>query len=86
MDKRDLKIIAEAKQKEFKKLSDCALNQMSIIEVGLNPNSQSRNPYGTGWITVPTIKQIRELSESLLELRSNQNILLTVEERNALDD
>ena len=83
MNDRDLKIIAEAKQKEFKRLNDYALNQMSIIEVGLNPNSQSRNPYGTGWITVPTIKQIRELSESLLELRKN---ILTVEEREALDE
>ena len=83
MNDRDLKIIAEAKQKEFKRLREYVLNQMSIIEVSLNHNSQSRNPYGTGWITVPTIKQIRELSESLLELRKN---ILTVEEREALDE
>ena len=83
MNDRDLKIIAEAKQKEFKRLSDYALNQMSIIEVGLNLNSQSRGLDSAGWVVIPSIKEIRELSESLLELRKN---ILTVEEREALDE
>ena len=80
---RETKLVAQHKQKEFDRLKDYVLNQMSIIEVSLNPNSQSRNPYGMGWVITPSIKEIQELHESLLELRSN---MLTVEERNALDE
>ena len=82
--KRVDKLVAEAKQKEFDRLKDYALNQMSLIECGLNVNSVSRNPYAKGneIIWVPSSIEITKLSFTLLELRDN---ILTFDERKLLE-
>jgi len=71
------KIVAEFKRKEFDRLKDCALNQISQIEMGLNIASMSRGQYASQAIWVPTYKEINKLHETLIELRSN---ILTPEE------
>ena len=83
MDKRELKLVAEAKQKEFDRLKGLVLNQMSLIEGGLNPASIGRNPYDPPWIIIPTRKDIHDLFDTLMELRKN---LLTVEEKECLNE
>lgn len=75
------KLIAEFKEKEFERLRCYALNQMSTIEVSLNPLSVSRG-IQNGPITVPSMNEIRSLFETLIQLRTN---MLTVEERNLLE-
>ena len=82
MDKRELKLIANAKLKEFDRLKVLSLNQMSVIEMGLNPGSIGRNPYGTLWTSVPSQSAIYKLTESLTELRRN---MLTQEEKESLN-
>jgi len=72
---------AQYKQKEFKRLADYALNQMTIIEVGLNTNSVGRGIYNNEIIIAPSPKEIRDLNSTLLELREN---ILTFEERELL--
>ena len=83
MKNRELKLVAEAKQKEFDRLKDLVLNQISLIEVGLNINSVGRDPYGLRIIWPPTSNEIFKLNESLTELRNNA---LTVEEKEILND
>ena len=81
---RDLKMVAEYKKKEFDRLKDLTLNLMSIVELGLNPSSQSRNPYsGNEEIWIPTSNEIRSLNLTLLELRAN---ILTSEEKESLNE
>ena len=75
------KLIAEYKQKEFDRLKDCALNQISQIECGLDIASMSRGQYASQTIWVPTTAEIKKLYETLIELRSN---ILTPEERSLL--
>ena len=75
-------IVAQAKEKEFDRLKDFVLNQMSLIEAGLNPQSVSRNPYGNRTIWVPLQSDIDKLYATLLELREN---MLTFEERVLLE-
>ncbi len=79
--KRIDKIVAQAKKKEFDRLVDYSLNLMSLIEVGLNRSSVSRNPYSCPWIFTPSLTEIETLHKTLLELREN---ILTSEERELL--
>ena len=66
------KIVAEFKQKEFDRLKDLVLNQMSEIEVGLNPQSVGRHAYGShDMVIIPTRMEIAKLNTSLIELREN---------------
>lgn len=82
--KRTDKLIAQAKVKEFDRLKDYALNQMSLIEVGLNPQSVGRHPYGdSDYIYAPTLMDIMKLNITLLELHEN---ILTFNERGALNE
>ena len=84
MSNRDLKLRAQYKQKEFDRLKDYFLNQMSEIEVGLNPSSTSRGPYASNIIIwAPSEKEIDKLHLSLHELRSN---ILTSEEQETLNE
>ncbi len=83
-EKRLVKIVAQAKEKEFNRLRDYALNQMSLIEVGLNPQSVGRHPYGdSDYIYTPTLMDIMKLNIILLELHEN---ILTFNERGALNE
>lgn len=83
-DKRIRLFTAQYKEKEFDRLKDYALNQISLIECGLNLNSISRNSYVNNKdIWVPLETEINKLYETLLELRSN---ILSSEERRILDE
>jgi len=83
MNNRELKLVAEAKEKEFDRLKNLALNQMSEIEVGLNIHSTARKLYDDKqYIWIPAYHEIYKLYKSLTELRDNQ---LTSEEREALN-
>ncbi|KKN61484.1 hypothetical protein LCGC14_0521390 [marine sediment metagenome] len=64
------KLIAEYKQKEFERLRKYVLNQLSIMECNLNPQSQSRK-IQNGSILIPSENEVKQLNESLLELRAN---------------
>ena len=77
------KIVAQAKEKEFDRLREYSLNQISLIECGLNPQSQSRNPYAMSFIIVPLESEILLLFNTLMELRENY---LTFEERKLLEE
>jgi len=77
------KIVAEFKQKEFNRLKDCVLNQISTIEMGLNIASVSRGQYASQEIWIPTYKEIDKLHETLIELRSN---MLSSEERRLINE
>ena len=84
MNQRELKLVAEAKQKEFDRLKDLVLNQMSLMEVGLNPCSQGRDPYSKSKeIWAPTPNEIIKLNDALWDLREN---ILTSEERISLNE
>lgn len=89
MTNKDLKLIAQFKQKEFDRLKDYVLNLMSEIEVGLNVTSIGRNPNGdpnlpfSMYVWVPLTKEIDKLHLTLHELRSN---ILTSEEVEALNE
>jgi len=74
-------IVAQYKEKEFKRLTDYCLNLISLIEVGLNVNSQSRGIHLTNEVWIPSIVEIHKLNSALLELREN---ILTSEERELL--
>lgn len=78
-------IVAQAKEKEFKRLADYVLNLMSEIEVGLNPNSIGRNPYSRGKaiIYAPLKMEVEKLNTAFLELRDN---ILTPEEKELLSE
>ena len=75
------KIVAEFKEKEFERLKDYALNQISQIECGLNIASMSRGIHAGKGVTVPSMDEIKKLFETLIELRFN---MLTPEERRLL--
>ena len=78
------KIVAQAKEKEFERLTDYVLNLMSEIEVGLNVNSVSRHAYAsTKYVYAPTSMEIHKLHSALLELREN---IVTSEEQELLDE
>ena len=77
-------LIAQYKEKEFKRLTDYCLNLMSVIEVGLNIDSVSRGLYNEDKeVWVPSTPEIEKLSSALFELRSN---ILTSEERELLSE
>jgi len=76
-------LIAQYKEKEFERLTDYCLNLMSVIEVGLNVNSQSRGIDPGKGVWVPSTPEIEKLSSALFELRSN---ILTSEERELLNE
>ena len=75
------KIVAEYKQKEFDRLKNCVLNQISTIEIGLNVASISRGQYANQEIWVPTTTEIKKLYETLMQLRA---YMLTPEEKELL--
>ena len=83
MNNRDLKLVAQFKQKEFDRLTDYVLNQMSKMEVGLNPCSVGRGQSGNQYTWTPSKKEIDQLHLSLHELRSN---ILSSEEQEALHE
>lgn len=68
--------IALYKEKEFDRVRNFVLNQLSILEADLNID-------GLHSIIVPSEKDIKILSETLMELRSN---ILTAEERRLLNE
>ena len=71
MNKREILLVAQYKQREMNRLSDYVLNQMSIIEAGLHVE------------IFPSEKEIDILKISMLELRET---ILTEKERRLLDE
>jgi len=75
------RLIIAFKQKEFDRLKNCVLNQISTIEIGLNVASISRGQYANQEIWVPTTTEIKKLYETLMQLRA---YMLSPEEKELL--
>jgi len=82
MSNRELKLVAEAKEKEFDRLIKLSLSKMSDIEVGLNVNSNKRHRDDNRvYVWLPRYPEIVGLSNTLMELRESE---LTSQEKEAL--
>ncbi len=86
MTKREAQVVLEAKQKEFERLSDYALNQMSLIEVGLNPSSQSRNQDDHDRRWAPLDRDIQKLAETLRACKIVYVLIMDLEYEKAKGD
>ena len=69
MNAREILVVLEAKQKEFDRLCDYALNQMSMIERGLNPASVSRHPNAQKDRWAPLRSDVKDLTTTLESIR-----------------